>query len=69
VLYTHLLGLSEDVVVFSLESTLDVTTNNSIVGSLLIISILHIAVAVIIISIAHIAVTSVITIGNVIIVL
>jgi hypothetical protein len=52
-----------------LESILDVTTNTSVVGSFLIISVLHIAVAVIIISVAYIAVTSVITTGNVIIVL
>jgi hypothetical protein len=68
-LYRHLLGFSKDVVVLSLKSTLDVTTNTSVVGSLLIISVLHIAVAVIIIFVAHIAVTSTITIGKVIIVL
>jgi hypothetical protein len=52
-----------------LESTLDVTTNTNVVGSLLIISVLHIAVVVIIVLVVHIVVTSVITIGNFIIVL
>jgi hypothetical protein len=54
---------------FVLESTLDVITSTIIVGSLPIISVLHIAVAFIIISIAHIAVTSIITIANIIIIL
>jgi hypothetical protein len=68
-LYRHLLGLSRDVVLLSLKSSLDITTNSNIVGSLLIISILHIVVVVIIISVAHIAVASVITTANIIIVL
>jgi hypothetical protein len=66
VLYGHLLRLSKDVVVLSLESSLNVITNTSIVGSFLIIFVLHLAVAFIIISIAHIAVTSVIVIARVV---
>lgn len=69
VLYKHFFGLSKDIVVLSLESTLDLFTNISVVGSLSIISVLHIVVAFIIISIAHIAITSIITTMNIIIIL
>jgi hypothetical protein len=67
--YGHFLKLSRDVVLWPLRSSLDITTNNSVVGSLFTIFVLHIVVVVIIIFIAYIAVASVITIGNIIIVL
>jgi hypothetical protein len=67
--YGHFLGLLRDVVLWPLRSNLDITTNSSVVGSLFTIFVLHIVVAVIIICIAYIAVASVITIGNIIIVL
>jgi hypothetical protein len=55
--YKHFLGLFKNVVVLSLESTLDLITTSTVVRSLLIISVPHIAVAFII------------TIANVIIIL
>jgi hypothetical protein len=69
ILYRHFLKLSKNVVVLSLESTVDVITSTTIVGNLLIISILHIIVMFIIISIAHIVVTFIITTASVIIIL
>jgi hypothetical protein len=51
-LYGHFLGLSRDVVLWPLRSSLDITTNSSVVGILFTIFVLHIVVAVIIICIA-----------------
>jgi hypothetical protein len=64
----HLLGLSGDVVFLSLKNSLDITTNNSVVGSVLIIFVLYIVVTVIIISVAT-WFTFVITTTNIITVL
>jgi hypothetical protein len=67
--YGHGLGLSRDVVLWPLRSSLDITTTSSVVGSLFTIFVLHIVVAVITISIAYIAVASIITTANIIIAL